>query len=99
MVFVDDVDAERVPDGVSPIVEGALGQSLSAADVDVALPAFVQGFEGDFFTLVDCFDYPDVFADKILVGHFVVFLEVRDGRASPAGCAADDCCLQESERE
>ena len=59
--FISDVDAEHIPDDITPVVEGALGNIDTSADV-ISQPQLVQFFERDFTLAIDGFYHPDIFA-------------------------------------
>ena len=65
-ILIDDVDAEHVPDHISPVVEGALGNLHAPADVRVAEPFLVQLLEGNLLRPMDGLNHPYVFADEAL---------------------------------
>ena len=64
-VLVDDVDAEHIPDDITPVVEGALGYIDPSADV-ISKPQLVQFFERDLTLAIDGLYHPDVFGNQTL---------------------------------
>ena len=85
-VFVLDVDAEEVPDGAAPVVEGAFRYVHAPADV-IAEPASVQFLEGYAVCLIDGIYHPYVFAYKalspVVVHDYNYFLMQRYIKGTP----------------
>ena len=73
-VLINDVDAEHIPDDITPVVEGALGNIDPSADV-ISQPQLVQFFERDFTLAIDGFYHPDVFGYETL-SSFVVHISL-----------------------
>lgn len=85
-VLVLYVDAEEVPDGAAPVVEGAFRYVLAPADV-IAEPSPVQFLEGYAVCLIDGIYHPYVFAYKalspVVVHDYYYFLMQRYIKGTP----------------